>query len=103
MKHGQSYRWRARGTPPTVGAAGWSPWCEFTIPEKAPDDLGLDDSRNFRATLTAAEWRQVLAVFADTEDDAAARASIETATKAARHQRPDPLDAGSHGCHSDRT
>ncbi|MBU2670535.1 hypothetical protein KOI35_44250 [Actinoplanes bogorensis] len=81
LEHGESYRWRVRGTPPTIGAAGWSPWCEFTIPEKTPDDLGLDDNRTYSATLTAAEWKQVLAAYNVTEGNAAGKAAIGAAIK----------------------
>jgi hypothetical protein len=93
LKHGESYRWRVRGTPPAVGGAGWSPWCEFTIPEKTPDDLGLDDDRTYRATLTAAEWRQVMAVFAGSEDDDPATWRLADLVSAALGG-PDPVTSG---------
>ncbi len=79
LRHGESYRWRVRGTPPAVGAAGWSPWCEFTIPESTPDDLGLDDDRDYRAVLTAAEWLKILNVV----PVSAPYVPIDTAAKAA--------------------
>ncbi|MBM2623251.1 hypothetical protein JIG36_47920 [Actinoplanes sp. LDG1-06] len=79
LKHGESYRWRVRGTPPSIGAGGWSPWCEFTIPARTPDDLGLDDNRDYRATLTPAQWREVMKVGPGRMD---AIGPIEAAAKA---------------------
>ena len=80
LKHDQSYRWRVRGTPLGVGAGGWSPWCEFTIPKTTPDDLGLDQSRTYRVALTAAQWQEVLRFPTTTTAIAAA---VKAATPAA--------------------
>ncbi len=62
LEHGESYRWRVRATPPWVAAGGWSPWCEFTVAQVTPDDLGVDAGRDYTVTLPVQTWRMVLAV-----------------------------------------
>jgi hypothetical protein len=58
LEHGVTYRWRVRATPAKVAAAGWSPWCEFTV---AQADLRLDEYRIYQVTLPAETWREMLA------------------------------------------
>ncbi|GAA2630183.1 hypothetical protein Adu01nite_41420 [Paractinoplanes durhamensis] len=67
LTHGESYRWRVRGTPPSVGAKGWSSWCEFTIGETTLDDLGLNPTRKYAITLPTAKWREALAILGPVE------------------------------------
>ncbi|MBB2946925.1 hypothetical protein FB565_006693 [Actinoplanes lutulentus] len=67
LRQGESYRWRVRGTPPSVPAGGWSPWCEFTIAGKTLDDLGLDDSRGYDVVLPTATWRRISDVMGPVE------------------------------------
>ncbi len=87
LQHGESYKWRVRATPRTINARGWSSWCEFTVAETTPDDLGLDDFRNYRVELPTAKWREIVAALKPAVPDAADVAStfapIEDALKAA--------------------
>lgn len=87
LEHGVSYRWRIRGTPAYIPAGGWSPWCEFTIATTTPDDLGVDDGREYPVALPGAKWREMLAVLGPVEThpsgDKSAHAPIADAVKTA--------------------
>ncbi|GID97410.1 hypothetical protein Adi01nite_68220 [Amorphoplanes digitatis] len=82
LTHGESYRWRVRGTPPTIKAGGWSLWCEFTIAMTTSDDLNLDEDREYTVALPAAKWREMLKVLGPVETYSA-QAPIADAVKAA--------------------
>ena len=76
LRQGATYRWRVRGTPPSVPAAGWSPWCEFTVGEKTSDDLGLTEGRDYAVTLPAATWRAIAGVLGPVETYASGGRSL---------------------------
>ena len=86
LKHGTTYRWRVRATPPSVAAGGWSQWCEFTVGAKTSDDMGLDQTRKYTVGLPAGTWREVLKVLGPVQDYGngakSAHAPIENAVKA---------------------
>ncbi|WP_433833703.1 hypothetical protein ACQP2E_19560 [Actinoplanes sp. CA-015351] len=89
LRQGESYRWRVRGTPPSVPAGGWSPWCEFTIAGKTPDDLGLDNSRGYQVVLPTTAWRQISDVMGPVETYANGdRSSHEPIAIAAKSTSP---------------
>ena len=67
LTHGESYRWRVRGTPPSIAGGGWSQWCEFTIAMITPDDLDLDDGDEYTIVLPAVKWREILKVLGPVE------------------------------------
>ncbi|WP_143134143.1 hypothetical protein [Actinoplanes philippinensis] len=83
LVQGETYEWRVKGTPQSVAGGDWSPWCGFTIAEKTSDHLGLDDTRDYTVTRSAAVWRTVLEALGPVETEAgkgmAIRASIATA------------------------
>ena len=93
LAHGASYRWRVRGAPePDPGGAGWSSWCEFTIPATTPDALDLDDGRTYTVVLPTARWQAMLQVLGPVSvyvnGDRSAHAPIEDAVKSASPSAP---------------
>jgi len=84
LTHGESYRWRVRGTPPSIAAGGWSQWCEFTIAMITPDDLDLDDGDAYTVVLPAAKWREILKVLGDQSTHAPIGEAVKVAAPGAR-------------------
>lgn len=103
---GESYRWRVRAlradeTPDLTETRGWSEWCEFTVAADAPDfrgvdpgdvdtvrELGVRPDRQYPVTLTARQWRAVLAVLAWEPEAAAVDEDWSGAEAAEMRLRP---------------
>ncbi|MEU8659722.1 hypothetical protein [Actinoplanes philippinensis] len=93
LTQGGRYEWRVKSTPQSVAGGDWSPWCEFTVAEKTSDHLGLDDTRDYTVTRSAAVWRTVLEALGpvETEADGARPVHEPIATAMAGAPKPDEL------------